>query len=722
MAISSNIFISSNYNLKNDTIFVELSGNSDGMRFDVNFGEPNSLVVSVTGNQTIFHQYSSAGKFYIKYTSYNSNETQPIIVDSPVVILNGWTPFDVEKLRILNEEILILPYEINDVYVQPNEWGDADIFNSSIERLNENLDYLKSNTQIINTNSPTYFNGWIGKSNITENKFSYYTETQNKSLYQNPSSAVISDEILDISFAQNFLAILNKGEFQILSVNGSLSPVIFTNSNSISSILTRPVSIEFSDDAQSLFVVDSPQNKIYKFDLDYSKQLINTSFNIGGYGKLKDPTRFNSPSEIIYDASNVYILDYNNRCIKQFTDNLTWLHTYYSDSFETDTLNNFAINPLTEMVYVVGDSGTIYLFDKFGNDYAHIFKIPQITPTNQVVKMTFDEAGEFLYIVTTNNEIYKFTFDINFVGTVNIPNTLGLEYVSIKSGKNRSIYIVSKYSILVMQDLVELFKIGEGLNPYYWTSKQLKLNKDEFASDLNYNRCLLRMAQNLKSFRNILNAKFVINSNDIFNRFSFVPAFREELPIFHPDIEKETIGVGINELHIPAVFNREIKKLYIALYKLKEFLDVKNINSVEVPTTQTPTAIQYFNSQQSFTANCPSGSMGSGVTTNIAAGVVYSNISIDDANSIALNMAISQSIAALSCVSAESLTVWDGSSVVTRNFYIGGTLELPLTINGVLSSSSIFLYSNTDTPPSGPNELLSFYSNGQNYQAYVFPL
>ena len=40
-------------------------------------------------------------------------------------------------------------------------------------------------------------------------------------------------------------------------------------------------------------------------------------------------------------------------------------------------------------------------------------------------------------------------------------------------------------------------------------------------------------------------------------------------------MENNLIAVGVNELHTPAVINRELKKLYDALIKLKKFLDVE---------------------------------------------------------------------------------------------------------------------------------------------------
>ena len=40
-----------------------------------------------------------------------------------------------------------LPYNLNDIHIQPNEFGDSDIFNTSLKRLDDNLQYIKNNIQ-----------------------------------------------------------------------------------------------------------------------------------------------------------------------------------------------------------------------------------------------------------------------------------------------------------------------------------------------------------------------------------------------------------------------------------------------------------------------------------------------------------------------------------------------------------------------------------------------
>ncbi len=63
----------------------------------------------------------------------------------------------------------------------------------------------------------------------------------------------------------------------------------------------------------------------------------------------------------------------------------------------------------------------------------------------------------------------------------------------------------------------------------------------------------------------------------------------------------------------------------------------------------TPDPTIYYNTFQSYTANCPPGTVGSGVTVNKNAGTYQSFISVADANAIALAAATNEANAALVC-------------------------------------------------------------------------
>jgi hypothetical protein len=89
---------------------------------------------------------------------------------------------------------------------------------------------------------------------------------------------------------------------------------------------------------------------------------------------------------------------------------------------------------------------------------------------------------------------------------------------------------------------------------------------------------LNRTAQNLKTFRNSLNGKFVLVSEQTARGsatyFSLIPILKEDNVKFGSDVENEKLKIGVNEFYIPDVVNRELKKLHDSQISLRENLDV----------------------------------------------------------------------------------------------------------------------------------------------------
>jgi hypothetical protein len=369
---------------------------------------------------------------------------------------------------------------------------------------------------------------------------------------------------------------LDGKKLRVFSAGQVPTEINYIGSDNLQNIFLNPVSIEFNSDDNILFVADPPKNKIYRLDVNLNdiSPYITYTLSIGGLGNEND--KFNSPSELSYINDSLFVLDYNNNCVKEFNNDLNWIYTYQIDEFLTDTPTNIAIHPEFKLVYVLCKSKTIYVFDHLGKYNFSSFKLNQIS--ENILKMIFDEAGEFLYFITQNN-VYKYSSVGDYVTQLNLPSTT---YIGGKSSFNRSLLLFNNTTIIKLQDILEIHKIGQGLPTKYWSMDQLTLDRNEFASDTNYNRALTRITQNIKMFRDSLNAKLVIateqTSTNVVNYFSIVPISVSDRPVFTTDVENETIGIGVNELHVPQVLNRELSKLYDAVYQLKQFLDIKNFN------------------------------------------------------------------------------------------------------------------------------------------------
>jgi hypothetical protein len=580
------IFLNTNYILSGTKVFVEFNTpeytKNPIVSYAVNFGEGD--IQTNTKDQIFYNTYKTLGTFYITYSAIYADNSKKVFTEkTPFIVRKNWDEYNKETIRVINEANLQLPYSLNDISIQPNEFGDSDIFNTSLKRIDDNLNYLKNNIQTINSNAPSYYYGWMGsnKDNRSDG-IRWYTQSYGSEFYDTPSYTTSEGtsyftDIKDIHIG-NYVYVLDDKKFRLFKKDKRCQEVIFSKSSDMDELFFDPKSITVNDDETSIYVADSIRNKIFRFDFDFSdinNPIFSLVLTVGMLGALNDKNKFDFPSEIFYWNENVFVLDYNNNCVKQYSGSLSWIHTYYDDILSGDQILNLTVHE-SGLLYIVTKNLKVHIFDEFAQTVYSTFKINKIG-TSEIVKISFDENGEFLYVVTNGN-IFKYSAVGEFITTFNLPNINGLNFTSSKHFTNRELYVSTKTSILKFQDFVQLFKIGDGLDSKYWTLDQILLKKEEFATDINYNLALNRTAQNLKTFRNSLNAKFVLvteqTARGSATYFTLVPILKEDNVKFETDVENEKLKIGVNEFYVPSVANRELKKLYDSQIKLRENLDV----------------------------------------------------------------------------------------------------------------------------------------------------
>lgn len=590
------LYFNTYYTITASPIFLEfftpIFENNPIVSYAVDFGE-NLIKTGNTAN-TFFYQYSSTGTFFVKYSAfYQDGSVEKITSTVPIIVKDFWNVYSQESIRVISEQILTLPYTLDEVLIQPNEFGDKDIFNTSITRLNECLEYIKGNMQTMNIDAPIHYIGWVGNNDQNKSQgIRWYTNSYGSDYYNQPTIASSEGNnyftnIKDIHFGKNYIFVLDDKAFRLFKKDKNATEIIFKNKSELNGLFFDPKSIAISDDETSLYLADSVRNKIYRYDLDLSNEndaIFSLVLALGSFGTLNDSNKFDFPSELQYHAENLYVLDFNNNCIKQYTRDLSWLYTYYDDVFKNDQLMNFTIHQ-TGLIYIISKSFKLYIFDTFGENVIRTIQLNQFSATDEIVKITFDENGEFLYIVTKKT-IFKYSAIGEFITTLIMPDITGLNYTSANFSEYRSLNFSTSKSILRVQDFVEIFKIGDGLDKNYWSLDQMHLVSEQFAQDLNYNSSLIKMAQNLKTLRDTINGTFALVTEQTprgtVSYFSLIPIDKKNQPIFDSDVEKETLFIGTNEFHIPSVINRELKKLYVSLETLKTSLDVVSTNTSDI--------------------------------------------------------------------------------------------------------------------------------------------
>jgi hypothetical protein len=597
-SIEPQFYLSTHYSLTGVPLFIQYktpevyAGAAYITEYKTNFGE--GVDITSTPNQKVFYEYNNSGTFYISYSAkFSDNSIKKYQLTTPLIIKKEWEVYNENQLRFANEISLNLPYTLNDIEIQPNEWGVDDIFNTAIYRLQDSIEYLKGNTQTISIDSPTIFFGWLGNNSTSKaSGIKWFTETYNSVYYTNPELATSEGttnftNIKDSTENNNRIFVLDGTKFRAFSADANPIEINFQNADDISRLLINPVSFDFDDTGKIFYICDSMANKIYKFNLNLGdislnvKPSLDVQISLGGYGGYNENDKFNTPSELYYSNEYVYVLDYNNLCIKQYNKDLNWIYTYTSTVLDNDRPASISVHPTTSYLYVLTESYNLYIFDNVTSEPFAKFNLLEPNDGDKMLKFTFDENGDFFYVLTEQN-IYKYSASVIYITKLQIPKTIDVIYKNIKKSTNKSLVISTVNSLLKCQDILEIFKLGGGLPYNFWSKDQLKVSNNELALDLNYNRSLIRMAQNIKSFRSTLNAKFVLvpkqTSTDIINYLTWIPINSNQLPVFDDDIENETLGVGVNELHVPQVFNKEIKKLYNAIDTLKNFLNVSNVN------------------------------------------------------------------------------------------------------------------------------------------------
>ena len=190
------IFISTTYTLTGDDVYIQYDAPTvvdpefEVVAYATNFGEEDSTFISAF-DETIKYSYNNVGTYFINISAfYKNNSIKEFVHENPIYVKSEWDSYDPNDLRFVEETILTYPNDKKDIEIQPNEWGDSDIFNTSILRLQENLDYLKSNTKSIDTLSPTVFFGWLGTN--AENPYvglRWFTKDYLSTYYSSPANA-----------------------------------------------------------------------------------------------------------------------------------------------------------------------------------------------------------------------------------------------------------------------------------------------------------------------------------------------------------------------------------------------------------------------------------------------------------------------------------------------------------------------------------------------------
>lgn len=558
--------------------------------------DPNTPILD-----NVTYTYKQVGKYFPSYTvTYQSIinpsiiEEKTFFIEQPITVLKSWPVFRQQEIRILGENILQLPFTFEQIQINPNEFGTSGVYNISLTRLHQCIEYLKSNTSILNSKTPSFYYGWLGVNSLNRsNGLRWHTLNYLTEFYKEVTSTSGFSDIKDVAETKAFIIVLDHNNRLRIYKNSNLPiPISFNNQDELLATLTNIISFDISDDGKILFVLDSIQNKVYRIDIDFDANnslyqtynpILSLTHNIGSYGDESDPFTFNNPIQVLYINNFVYVLDYNNKCIKSYTNKLDWNFTHKVAIFEQNEPIAFAVQKDTRFLYVLSKT-KIYVLPHRSNRVTSTFDISSLEDLNPK-KIFFDEAGEFFYIVT-DNYVFKYTALGLYMDVLELPaGQFGeqLNFITGKGGYGRNILLATSTAIIKCQEVTEILKTGQGLDVDYWTLDQILINPNELSQDLVINRALSRLCYNLVNFKNSLESKLLIASEStpagVIEYFRLYPIKTNLRPNLVNDVETNRVAVGVNELHTPSVVNRELKKIYDSCLIIKKFLDIETVTT-----------------------------------------------------------------------------------------------------------------------------------------------
>jgi len=544
-------------------------------QYDVDFGD--GLIETIQLDDLIEHQYDNAGTYTIELSAISPTTIKTS--KQLVTVYNEWPIFDQFDFRFLDEKALKMPYTLDQIYIQPNEFGDVDIFNTSLQRLNDNLEYLKSNSKTLNTQSPSDIFGWFGVNNSNKADGARWNTIDYNSRYYKNYNAISTNGKDGTYFANikyikegEHIFVLDGNTIRVFKNSVKSEEIEFVNYDELVIDIPYIKNIAINEKDNAIYASDDLKNIIYKIEYNISDiSYIFSSLNIAGFGSYSDVYKFNSPEKLVFKEGYLYVLDYNNNCIKKYTQDLVWVATYYDQTFENNKIENFDVH-VNGMLYTINTDGTINIFDQ-NQKLFYNFNVKNILTNLTIQDMSFDEGCDFIYIVNYGIT-HKFTATGVYIGTLDLPPNI----IRNTPTKNHYMYSIYESYGLKWMDKIEFYSIGANIENAAWDISKILLQSDELASEKNYNRALKRITQNVKKYRDSIESKFVIATeagiNGTVTYFASVPVKTTERPEFSSYIENEEIGVGINELHIPQVCNRELKKVYDALEILEALLSI----------------------------------------------------------------------------------------------------------------------------------------------------
>lgn len=447
---------------------------------------------------------------------------------------------------------LILPWQLNDILLKPNEGFTSVQINSAFEMILEDLDYLNQKSKMYSKVAPSdLFNSIfyedIGLEVIDfkiRGNLHYYLYRNNVGKYK--------FKVIDITNIEEY----SLPDSQRITVLTDTS--YYTEGEEFK----EPIAMDVSDDGNRVIIVDKSIKSIFIFYYHKTSGKLELKVYWGGPSmkSRSSKTKLNEPLSVIFDTeSNIYIADAKSYTVKKYNKYYNWLMNVEHENFLKNKIEPMSIETdLEDNLFVLCNDNYVYKFNSDG-----IFELKfQVKPGN--FKLFVNKSqGDIIYIYNEQS-IYKYIKNGILINKFQRPNINNDRIVGIDQN-NSTLYIHTNDYIYHAFDCLEVKNLREDdIDNEMWNKHSIFIHKNEFIQDWNYNDSFIKLYQNIDLFKRSLIYKFVLYENPIdsdiieFDLINLNSSDFISCPL--------TSTLGINEFVTYDVFNRELTNLYNCLH------------------------------------------------------------------------------------------------------------------------------------------------------------
>jgi hypothetical protein len=485
---------------------------------------------------------------------------------------------------------LELPYNLDQLKIQPNDTVTNDVVNLKLEHLYDNFLYLYKNCKISSNYLPVSASAILGFTDPSGvfswsralSSSQFYSVT-GVSLADTKSFFVIKNNELPVytMFCSNGTDLyVIKNDINDSTVNFSFSSNTY-NPEKITNVNFENIVRITNGPNNTLLILDTATNTLYQYDASgfyvndtvLIDRLIFLRF-LGGFGSIIDKLSFNKPEDVVTYNQNIYVLDSGNLCIKKYDENLNWVKTYrlikdFKD-IETKRLKADASGTF----YVLTNQNTIL---KYTNDFQtkEIIYLETLESSETAIDIIFSSYDSNTFYIITNQNVYKrfltnYTQDVgkyllyNF--SYNNSQTLCC-FATISFLQGDKTFLISKngntQTIGSFYDNANLYDILTIPDFDVYGLSSIQIKNEEYVQSWVINKCLSKIVLNHMRLRDQIIGKFLFvkdsRGNVIFDFTRYLTPSERQSILFNSDI---TYLTGQNEVVSNAVLNRCIEKIY----------------------------------------------------------------------------------------------------------------------------------------------------------------